>query len=436
MRKSYTLGTATHFDFKQDGQTIMYTQEGSKWTTVNFSLWPDLTKQIMSNLEARISMQLPEAMRAGDLLQRTIDDDFSPQSPHLQHPSNAWMEERLHHFKAAMMSERHHQLFEHGELHQAKFALYLQHDQEIRGLLATLVAITTSVCLRPAQFQSIVVNSGDDNFFKRNLWILNGRFLFGKPKAKQRNKQYYDTLYWLPSGITRALSLFLFFQQPLISDLLPLAGVKEHQYSTHLWPSYTLPSRGSESKPKQCGWDGKHINSQVFRHTKAVLKIGLDCQTVRSMAEGYFRQKFPSLFEDFNVPCVAPRGSYHIDNVLQPYAHHYSLEQLVVPAEMEKDRISACLMVSDIWQAIIRAEPQRDIWRPISTDTFLFPAILHRDHAYHLALHLKETVLGVTNTRLTIDILSRGLLQLEKPSSIMFDLPVSCLLIESFSIFF
>ncbi|KAF8665016.1 hypothetical protein AX14_006689 [Amanita brunnescens Koide BX004] len=337
----------------------------------------------MDSLEEKISMQLPGSLTPSDLLTSSIKDDLSSDPPHLQPENSTWMNNNAQKFKHHMLSpiEGRHHLISQGKLQQDFLETYLQQDQEIRGLIAALVATTTSVSLRPAQYKSININSGMKQ--QRNIWLIDGRFLLGKPAAKQRSMDFADTLYWLPRKITHILSIFFFFQQPFIDDIL---GVENQQYAIHLWPLW--PSKSNTTVL----WSGIHINKAVRKYTKKILSIALDCQTIRQIAEGFLRQKFPPLFEAFNTSSdFLGKHTYHIDHVLQQYAQHCGLERLVEPLQIKKDKIAALLMVSDIWQALIKIEPQNEIWLPIATDTFIFPATLHRDLAYVEAQQLRQT---------------------------------------------
>ncbi|KAF8346247.1 hypothetical protein F5887DRAFT_1073895 [Amanita rubescens] len=404
-RFSYGAGTATQFDFKLDGQIIQYSRDdGIHWHTVNFGQWPELVHFIMDSLEEKITMQLPSGLAPSDLLTSSIEDDLSSNPPHLQPANSTWMNSNAQEFKNRMLSptEGRHHLISQGKLQQDFLETYLQHDQEIRGLVAALVATTTSVCLRPAQYKSININSGTKQ--QRNIWLIDGRFLLGKPAAKQRSIDFADTLYWLPRKITHMLSIFFFFQQPFIDDIL---GVDNGQYAIHLWPLW--PSKSNTVVL----WSGVHINQAVRKYTKKILNIALDCQTIRQIAEGFLHQKFPHLFEAFNTSgdFLGNRDTYHIDHVLQRYAQHCGLGRLVEPLKIKKDKIAALLMVSDIWQALIKIEPQNEIWLPIATDTFIFPATSHRDLAYVEAQQLREATKLIDEQSL-----SKGLELLENPN--------------------
>lgn len=412
--EALSQGTATLFDFKSDGQTMQYSRDdGVQWCTVDLSRWPELVRFIMNSLEERISMQLPNGFTPSDLLTSSVKDDLSHNPPHLQLENSSWMDKNAQELKQRMLSqtEDRHRLTSQGVVQADRLETYLKQDQEIRGLIAALFATTTSVCLRPAQYKSINLNFGMDQ--ERNVWLINGRFLFGKPVAKQRSVDFADTLYWLPRQITHSLSIFLFFLQPFINDIL---GAKNYHYAGHLWPVWP-PKSDIVSL-----WSGTHVNQAVRRYTKEVLKVALDCQTIRQIAEGFLRQKFPPLFEPFNTSGgFQGNGVYHIDHVLQRYAQHHGFQRLVEPLGIKQDKIAAVLMVSDIWQALVKIEPQNEIWFPIAVDTFIFPATSHKDLTYAEAQQLKKTTLF--SKPIDSQSLSKGLKLLE--ISDFFDLNVS-----------
>lgn len=406
-RSSYSLGTATCLKSTLDGQTLMYSpNDGIHWKAVNFSQWSTLVHTIIGTLEDKISMQLPECLTFSDLLTGTVTDDLSHAPPHRQIQNSAWMDGNAKKFKYHMLlpTEQRHHLFSEGKLQTEQLQAYLQCDQEIRGLIAALVATTTSVCPRSFQFKSFLIGSDENQ--RRNVWLLNNRFILGKPTAKQRSTCFADTLYWLPSKITNALLVFLYFQQPFIHSVLGL-----DQYSIHLWPLWPTKS--------DTLWCGKDINKVVQKYTNMILEVPLNCQAIRQLGEGLLRQKFPLLFEPFHLSTHLVTGAYHIDHVLQQYAQEKSLECLVEALMMRKDRIAAVLLVSDIWQALIRVEQKSEIWLPIAIDTFIFPATEHRDLAYVKAQQLKET--AFPSNLINVQNLTEGLRLLENPDFFSFD---------------
>ncbi|KAN0141557.1 hypothetical protein V8E53_000019 [Lactarius tabidus] len=414
-RASYSLGTVTCFDCTLDGQTLMYSpDDGIHWHAVDFSQWPALVNTLIDTLKDKISMQLPECQTFLDLLTHPVIDDLSHAPPHKQIQNSSWMDHNAQQFKHHMLSsnEQRHFLTSQGKLQKEKLQVYLQHDQEIRGLIAALVATTTSVCLRSFQFKSILI--GSDANKQRNVWLLNNRFILGKPAAKQHSISFADTLYWLPSKITDALLVFFYFQQPFIDDIL---GVDNHQYAIHLWPLW--PARSNAKSDALSVWSGSDINEAVQKYTKMILDVPLDCQSIRQLGEGLLHQKFPLLFEPFHISPHLPTGTYHIDHILQQYAKTLGLERLVDPIMMRKDKIAAVLLVSDIWQALIKVEPKSETWLPISTDTFIFPATLHKDLAYTEAQQLKE--IALSSKLINAQSLTEGLKLLENSDFFSFD---------------
>lgn len=413
---SYSLGTTTCFDVTLDGQQMRHRRdEGTHWCSVDFSRWPTLVHELMESLEKKISTQLPEGVLFSDLLTFSVTDDLSPNPPHEQN-GNGWMTDSVQLFRCKIMSdtEQRHNLTSKGKLQVEKVQAYLRRDQEIRGLIATIVATTTSVCLRSFQFKSIRI--GSDSKKQRNVWLLDGRFFIGKAKAKQRSIGIADVLYWLPRKLTAALSVLFYLQQPFINDVL---ATNHRQYAVYLWPLW--PARSDMESDTLSLWSGVDINKAVQKYTKTWAELPLDCQTIRQIAEGLLHQKVPMLFEPYNTSRDRPpSGTYHIDPVLQQYARTCGLERLVEPTMMDKDKIAAVLLVSDIWQSLIKVEPNSMIWLPLATDMYTFPATLHNDLAYVEAQQLKVTMMRGT---ITLQSLTKGLKLLEHPD--FFDRDVS-----------
>lgn len=410
-KSSYSLGTATFFDFATDGQTMKHSvDEGINWNNVDFSLWPKLSNGLMQEIEDQISMQLPSSLKLSDLLTNDVMDDLTLPPPHMQTKNKGWMSANAMSLKLHLLSssERHHSLMLNGKLQTDPLDVYLRRDQNIRGLIAALVATTTGLCLRPFQFKSIKI--GTDTVHKRNVWLLDGRFLLGKPAAKQQSLAFAETLFWLPRNATRPLSVFFYFLQPFIDQVL---CENNRQYSIDLWPLWP-----AEPKPKSGAlslWNGAHINKAVRRSTKNILDIPLSCNAIRQLAEGLLHEKLPSLFEPFHTSRDRiPSGTYHIDHVLKIYAAKHRLERLVDPTNIEKDKIAAVLLTSDIWQGLIHVEPKSDVWLPLAKETFMFYSGIYNDMAYAKAQHLKKVT--ELSGPVSLNTLSQALKLLEKPN--------------------
>ena len=363
----------------------------------------------MEGLEEQISMQLPETMTLSDLLTDNVMDDLSKDPPHMQDRNINWMTKNAMLLKSNMLSgsEGRHSLTVDGEVQKGCLETYLQRDQKIRELIAALVATTTSVCIRAFQFKLIQV--GSDEMHQRNIWLLDGRFLLRKLAAKQRSINFADTLFWLPRKVTRPLSVFFYFQQPFIYGVL---GTQHRQYAVHLWP--LLPAKSETQSGALSLWSGANINKAVRKCTKKISDIPLDCQAIRQLAEGFLREKVPFLWEPFFTPHnCPPSGTYHIDSVLKQYSSHWGLDLLVGPTEMEKSKVAAVLLVSDIWQGLINVEEKSNVWLHLATEMLISPAAVHKDLAYAKAQHLKK--LTLFDNAIDLTSLTQGLKLLENP---------------------
>ena len=129
--------------------------------------------EIIKSLKSKISMQLPEGLTFSDILSCDVKDDISYAPPHQQTQNSTCMNNNALMFKDLMLSsnEQQHLLILQEKI-QEQLHVYLQHDYEIRGLIAALVATTTSVCLCPFQFKSNLI--GADAKQQCNVCLLGG----------------------------------------------------------------------------------------------------------------------------------------------------------------------------------------------------------------------------------------------------------------------
>jgi hypothetical protein len=395
----------TQFDINRDGQTVTYTRDGVVWHSTNFQGWSMLLQTILDRIEVLVSNQLPCGMAISDLTDHQIVDDYSKAAPHKQDQNQAWMEERMEIFKSKMLSsnEERHQLLKNGKLVPKNVYEYIKKDQEIRGLLSALLALSSSVTMRAFQFKSIIVDSCDG--FERNVWIVGNRFVAGKPKAKQLNASFADVLFWFPRRSTPTCAVLLFYQMPLICSLLSMLGITEHFYASHLWP---LPPN---TKAKSMVWDGPLVSKTIKDISREAIKAEVDPGLIRQMVEAIFHDKIPSLFEVFQSRnnLNLEKGSYCFSECLKKYANHHGLHNLAYAANMSVDRTAACLIVVDIWQCMHKIEPRNEIWQPMVQNSYIFPTTTHEDLAYLEAQNLKQTVWVMYRLIIDQEVLTRGL---------------------------
>jgi hypothetical protein len=402
--------TQTQLAINQDGQTASYSRDGVTWQSINFQDWSTLLQTTMHKIEALVSNQLPRGMNLLDLVNCPIVDDYTKASPHLQDQNRLWMEERMQTFTSKMLclTEDRHRLFKDDQPMAANIHKYIRSDQKIRGLVSTLLVACSAVTMRAFQFKSIILESCDG--FDRNMWILDNRFIVGKPKAKQKKNSFADTLFWFPRRATTALAVLFFFQKPLICDLLRRLEVKEHYYASHLWPMPPISS-GTKKTSHSMVWEGPLINKTFKGVSGEVIKPTVSIGLVRQVAEGLLRDKIPLLFEVFQMRnnLNLKKDSYRFSACLQQYANHYALQSLASAANIPIERAAACLTVVDIWQCMHKVETCNVIWQPMVENSYMFPTTAHEDLAYLEAQNLTETIWLMYEQIVDQKILTRGL---------------------------
>lgn len=408
---SFAETTLTQFNFNRDGQTASYTRDGAIWHQVNFMRWGDLIRVLITRLSDSVSKQLPSGVNISNLVDRTVGDDLSKRSPHLQAQNTLWMKEKLDWFESLMLSpsESRHQLIQNGHLGTLQVSQYIKNDQEIRGILSTLFAASSAVTMRAFQFASIMLDSSEG--FDRNTWMIDDRFVIGKPLAKQYNIQFAHTLFWFPRMVTSVLAALFFFQQPFICTLLQRMGKDKHLYASHVWPLFPLPPNTKSNSELSMVWKGSHISDYVRRLSEEIIETRLDPALIRQMAEGLIRDKIPSLFEAFlsRNSQYLQAGSYRFPESLQAYAGHHGLQAICNVTGISVETAAECLIVVDIWQCMHGIEPSNNIWKPMVINSHLFPATEHDELAYLEAQNLKQTHFLTSGHVISENILTGGL---------------------------
>jgi len=405
-------GTTTHFDISRDGQTVSYFKDGVIQHTIDYQKWPFLVSELILMIRSAVANQMPSGITVTGLTDQPFPDDLSAVAPHRQANNEAQVEVFTRMFRDKMMSpieERHFLIQADGTPDDDMCRKYIMRDQEIKGLLSTLFMSCSSITLRPFQFGSIVFDSCDG--YDRNVWLVDRRFVIGKPKAKQRNLVFADTLFWFPRAITSELIVLFYYQQPFICYMLEQQNRRNHLYASHVW---ALPSKVAR-KIHPMVWNGQEINREVRKLTQDLIGVPIDPSLMRQSSEGLLRDKIPGLFQIFQSRenKDLERGSYRHKSTLQSYAIRHGLHALAHTADIPIDRTSACLIIVDIWQCMHQIEEADAIWKPMVVDSYIFPTVSHDSLAYLCAQNQKMAVNTSYQLVFDQDSLTRGVKLLE-----------------------
>jgi hypothetical protein len=258
-------GTLTRFDISKDGQTVSYSVDGTSWHDIDYQKWSSFIFQIISAIKKKVAWQMSSGMTISKVASSITSNDFLKMAPYRQHHNMIEAKITAKKFQEKMEStaEANHGLFKNdGTLRGRNVEKYIERDQDIKALLCTLLVACSTVPMRPWQFASIVFNSCPAT--DRNLWIIDGRFVVGKPKAKQRNVDFADTAFWFPRDVTTELIAYLYYQQPFISHLLAKMGIDDLPYASHVW---TTPSK-LPCKTYSNTWNSQDVNREVWKISK------------------------------------------------------------------------------------------------------------------------------------------------------------------------
>lgn len=405
-------GTTKSFDVSRNGQEAVYSDARTVKTVIRYGKWEPLIQDLMKQFADAVSQQLPSGSILADFLNGPISDDLGLSAPHKQTSNRIPLLLGFDRFNIHMMSpseSRHSLVQEDGHLCVANVAKYVLQDQLIKGILSALLTTSTAVTLRPFQFGSMVYDSS--NGFSRTFWIVGGRFVFGRPRAKQHNIQFSPTVFWLPRDITKSMIIYLYYQQPFIAQLLEKTGQKDHLYASHVW---ALPSK---LKRRWCPlvWDGSQINKSVGNFTRDAFGFAFGPSLVRQIAQGLLRNKIPALFEVFhNREAISLEvDSYRHMQCLQAYSNQNQLSSLHKATSISQERIAACLIVVDIWQAMHGVHKPDSVWQPMVSNSYMFPTSSYDDLAYTKAQNLKKYIHSRISHTLTEGDLTGGILLLE-----------------------
>ena len=169
------------------------------WHHIDYQKWSPFILHLISLIWNAVEQQMPSGMTILGVANSIVLDDLSKKAPHKQEHNKSNAEITTEVFWEKMMSpaEDKHNLFDgNGDVRDRNLKKYITQDQDIKGLLCTLLANCSAIPMCPWQFASIVFDSCTEAH--RNVWIVDGRFLVGKPKAKQQNLDFADTAFRFP----------------------------------------------------------------------------------------------------------------------------------------------------------------------------------------------------------------------------------------------
>jgi hypothetical protein len=385
--------------------------DGTIWHKIDYQKWSSFLLQIISTIKNKIAQQMPSGMDIFEVANSITSDDFSKKAPHRQDHNKINAEIAAEIFQGKMMSpaENKHNLFDDdGTLSDRNLKKYVEQDQDIKALLCTLLAACSAVPMRPWQFASIAFDSC--TAADRNLWIVDGQFVVGKPKAKQWNLDFADTAFWFPRDVTSELIVYVYYQQPFISCLLKKKGIDGLLYASHVW---ALPSKLSR-KTYSNVWNGQDVNRKVRSISQKFIGTPADLPLLRQASEGLLRNKIPALFQIFQSRenLYLEEGSYQHKSSLDSYAIRHNLKGLAVATGMPLDVISACLIIGKIWLCMHKIEDADPIWQPLVVDSYIFPTVAHDALAFLAAQNQKMISYTTSKHSFDQDSLTRGVILL------------------------
>ncbi|KAI9446282.1 hypothetical protein H4582DRAFT_2164376 [Lactarius indigo] len=373
-------GTATHLNISRDGQTASYSKDGVAWQSINYGMWSTLILKAMSMIKEEVDRQMPSSMAASEVKSQLCYDDLSRVAPHKQEANKAHMGLMADTFRQKMASpdESKHHLFKGSTPDDSMLEGYVMRDQKIKGLLCTLLTSCSAVPMHPWQFGSIAFDSCHEA--EQNVWVVEGCFVIGKPRAKQLDATLAATVFWLPQGITSSLIALLYYQQPFISSLLVRKVGHNPLYASHVW---ALPSiRPCSTYPMV--WNGQDISQRVRSLTEQLIGSPVDPPLAHQSSQGLLREKVPVLCEVFQSchNLHLEEGSYANQPCLEAYAAQYGLVRLAHTANLPVHRVSACLAICHIWQSMHGIRPADPTWQSMVAGSYIFPTTAHDALAY------------------------------------------------------
>lgn len=82
---SFEDGTVNRIIHSSNGQMAEYSSHhGTASQVIDHQQWPDMLTTLIREIKSAVSAQMPSNMPLSDFIDYTIEDDYSPNSPHRQ----------------------------------------------------------------------------------------------------------------------------------------------------------------------------------------------------------------------------------------------------------------------------------------------------------------------------------------------------------------
>ena len=373
--------SATIFSMASDGQSLQMSDRydiSGQFTVIDLQAWSNKVTQLMEDFDKSIKNLLPHRISFNDFQHKEITDNHLPHAPHKQPQNACWVKEPQECLRRRLFSLFSNEggkegLFENDSTSRANAEEWLRKEQKSLAILAAIFVMACGVPARGWQLTGLQFDSEDALNKTRNTFIIRNSqklpvVLIGNPRSKQKHRDRAPTLFTFPPSMSQALMYYLYVIRPIGLSVLGSIGSNIPPYSHEIWVQTDLKRRQIE--PMR--WTSGDISEAIQRLTSKDLRFTLSPLIGRQVVSAVFREKFPSMFENFfRMP--AP----HISQELARYGQDSGIPKL----KYVDEEAAGLLAVNEVWQAAMGVGPLNYAWSELVLGSYLFPTSIHNNLA-------------------------------------------------------
>jgi hypothetical protein len=376
--------SSVEFDVSTDGQTLITYDGTSSPQYVSINDWGVVTAQVFSRLQDAVDALLPEGFTCADFPLQKLRDDFSLGESVFKQPQNGGVIDTLYgSIKTKLLApgEPRHKLFTAGSTSICPEAAdkWLSLEQEALGLSASGFGLSGGIPPRSFQFKGLLFDSTNDDW--RNLFLVEGIPILGRPLAKQMDLKRHMNLWAIAVGMRRPFTFLVGIIRRLGTEILAKIGKEVPHYSSEIWVHHSRLRRNTEP----WRWNGTDVDRHIEKSAGA-LSRKICCRALRQWTTAAFRTHLPQLF----------LAVFHSQGGLTSYNRCGRLRDIPTNAlKIAKEQGSLQMAISEIWQAIHRLGPVDEFWHDLLHENHLFPTTKYLDIALDRARCLINSKYGI-----------------------------------------
>jgi hypothetical protein len=369
------------------GRQITVQYEGADSYAIDLSKWTIAVLTAFQALNKAISSLIPTDRFILEFAQHPLTDDFSSPAIFKQAPNAAWMDPLRSQLWDTMLS--HFEFSKDGDPSLAALQSWLDKDQSMLAILATLLTLTSGSCPNQTEF-SVLIDSIPSDI--RSIWLLHtGEIVWrnrhGTPKMI--DGKIRPTLFCFPAFMTSPILFYICILRPIGCKLLSLISRDTQLYSTELFSHYKYVQANNGL------WNSVDISNAVLVHTRDIFNTPLTSPRNIRHYIGPFLERLVGDSMDHTGSCLVDLAAQHTTST--SLRHYGRIGEFPNLPKLSFHQPEKFLSICQLWHFLLGIGPGRDGLLQIVSKHDLVPAAIAGIGLRHARSALQYTDLKDVN---------------------------------------